>query len=224
VAKKRLAKLFAGTAAFLPTDQSAARAALAAQPLCGNADEVLTTKRTLKSLGRLTLAAALALAAAPLMARPSEQAVKAAFIPKFARYVQWPAAHHPGPRQPFSLCVIGRDPFGPLLDRAAASEQIGGRAVNVRRLPSADGAAGCHLAFVRGATPLETSRLLLALRSQPVLTITDSRAGPQRGMIHFTRARGRVRFFIDDAAAAEHGLSISSRLLALALGVRQRRT
>ena len=77
---------------------------------------------------------------------------------------------------------------------------------------------------MRGSTPEETARLLLALRSQPVLTITDSRAGPQRGMIHFTVAGGRVRFFIDEAEAAAHGLSISSRLLALALGVRQRRS
>ena len=181
-------------------------------------------KLTFRALCQLTVAAALILATQSAPAQPSEQAVKAAFIPKFARYVQWPAAHHPRPRQPFHLCVVGRDPFGPLLDRAAASEQIEGRAVTVRRLGSADGAAGCHLAFVRGTTPVETARLLLALRSQPVLTITDSRAGPQRGIIHFTVAGGRVRFFIDDAAAAQHRLSISSRLLALALGVRQRRT
>ncbi len=171
-----------------------------------------------------TLAAAFLLAAAPAFAQANEQAVKAAFIPKFARYVQWPTAIHPGARQPFNLCVIGRDPFGAMLDRAAAGEQVEGRAVTVRRLASADGAAQCHLAFVRGATPPDTSRLLLALRNRPVLTITDSRAGPQRGMIHFTVAGGRVRFFIDDAAAAERGLNISSRLLALALGVRQRRT
>jgi hypothetical protein len=77
---------------------------------------------------------------------------------------------------------------------------------------------------VRGATSADTARLLNTLRGQPVLTITDSRAGAARGMIHFTVSGGRVRFFIDEAAAAEHGLSISSRLLALALGVRQRRS
>ena len=161
---------------------------------------------------------------APGGAQPSEDAVKAAFIPKFARYVQWPVAALPGPRQPFVLCVIGRDPFGPLLDRAAANEQIEGRAVLVRRHSAPAGAGGCHLAFVRGSSPQDTSRMLLALRSQPVLTITDSRAGPQRGMIHFTVSGGRVRFFIDEAEAATRGLSISSRLLALALGVRQRRS
>jgi len=87
----------------------------------------------------------------------------------------------------------------------------------------ADNAAGCQLAFVEGVSPPDTTRLLLALRSQATLTITDARAGPQRGMIHFTIVGGRVRFFIDDAEAAGRGLSISSRLLALAAGVRERR-
>jgi hypothetical protein len=180
--------------------------------------------RAFRAVVALLSALALVLPPSSAAAQPSENAVKAAFIPKFARYVDWPPAAQPGARQPFVLCVIGRDPFGPLLDRAAASEQVDGRGVTVRRHASAEGAGGCHLAFVRGATPLDTSRLLLALRGQPVLTITDGRAGPQRGMIHFTVSGGRVRFFIDEAEAAARGLSISSRLLALALGVRQRRS
>ena len=179
--------------------------------------------RARRLAARLGLAALLAAALAgprPALAQPSEDAVKAAFLPKFARYVQWPASR----AGPVTLCLVGRDPFGPAVDRAAARELVGGQPVAVRRLPSADGAAACHLAFVRGATPTETLQLLAALRSRPILTITDSRASPHRGVIHFTVASGRVRFFIDDAAAAERGLTISSRLLALALAVRQRRT
>ena len=178
----------------------------------------------LDALGRLLLAAALVLSAAPARAQPTEDAVKAAFLPKFARYVQWPGASQPPLHQAYHLCIIGRDPFGPLLDLAAANEVIDGRPVAIQRLASANGAANCHLAFIRGTTPDDTARLLLALRNQPIVTITDSRNGPQRGIIHFTVAGGRVRFFIDDAAAAERGLTISSRLLALALGVRQRRS
>jgi hypothetical protein len=154
---------------------------------------------------------------------PTQDAVQAAFLPKFARYVDWPAVAQPGPGAPFQLCVIGRDPFGPMLDAAAAGEQIDGHGVTVRRLARADGAAGCHLAFVEGAARPETQRLLFALRQQPILTVTDARAGPQRGMIHFTMVSGRVRFFIDQEEAAQRGLTISSRLLALAAGVRPRR-
>lgn len=173
-------------------------------------------------LARLLLALAL-LAGAPARAQPSEDAVKAAFLPRFARYVTWPAPASPPAGVPFQLCVVGRDPFGSMLDQAASSELIDGHAVAVRRVASADRAGGCQLAFVEGATPQDTVRLLLALRSQSILTVTDARAGPQRGMIHFTIVGGRVRFFIDDAEAAVRGLAISSRLLALAAGVRARR-
>lgn len=172
---------------------------------------------------RLLLALALLVGAASAPAQPSEESVKAAFLPRFARYVAWPPTTAPVPGAPFQLCLIGRDPFGRLLDRAASSELIDGHAVAVRRLASAGQAGGCHLAFVQGAAPADTARALAALRTQPILTVTDARAGRQRGMIHFTIVGGRVRFFIDEAAAAERGLQISSRLLALAAGVRQRR-
>ena len=179
----------------------------------------MSARRALLAL----VALAVAVPPAPARAQPTEEAVKAAFLPKFARYVGWPAQAQPGPEAPFQLCVIGRDPFGRMLDQAAAGEAIDGRGVAIRRLESAAGAAGCHMAFVRGTTPAETARQLLALRRLPVLTITDGGPGAQRGMIHFTIVSRRVRFFIDEAQAAERGLSISSRLLALAAGVRQRR-
>jgi hypothetical protein len=184
----------------------------------------LRRRRPLPAALRLLPLLALAtMAPAAAAQAPTQDAVQAAFLPKFARYVAWPAGALPGPGAPFQLCVIGRDPFGPMLDSAAAREQIDGHGVAVRRLAGPDGAAGCHLAFVEGAGRPETQRLLFALRQQPILTVTDARAGPQRGMIHFTMVSGRVRFFIDQAEAAERGLTISSRLLALAAGVRPSR-
>jgi uncharacterized protein DUF4154 len=172
---------------------------------------------------RLCLALALLPGALAARTQPTEDVVKAAFLPRFARYVAWPGAALPAAGAPFQLCIVGRDPFGDMLDQAASTELIDGHGVVIRRMASADRIAGCQLAFVQGAAPTDTARLLLALRAQPILTITDGRAGPQRGMIHFTIVGGRVRFFIDEAAAAERGLSISSRLLALAAGVRPRR-
>lgn len=160
--------------------------------------------------------------ALPARAEVSETAVKAAFLPRFARYVSWPAAVMPGAGQPFTLCVIGGDPFGRSLDQAAASQTIDGHGIAVRRLPSAAGAEGCSIAFVRGGGGQSTGQLLTALGSRPILTVTDARAGGQRGIIHFAIVDGRVRFFIDEAMAARRGLTISSRLLALAVGVRQR--
>ncbi len=169
--------------------------------------------------GAAVLAASLA--TAPLHAQVSEDAVKSAFVAKFARYITWPPAARPGVGQAFQLCIIGQDPYGSALDRAAASEIIGGRRTSVRRMRSANGAGGCHLAFIQGTTDGETRQLLRTMERWPVLTITDSRAGSARGMIHFVVRDGRVRFYIDEAGASSHGLSVSSRLLALAVGVRR---
>ena len=183
----------------------------------------MTPRGFLSRLWRIGAVAALIFGPVAATAQPAEQAVKAAFIPKFARYVHWPPAAHPGAGQSFVLCMIGHDPFGRLIEQAAAAEQIEGRGIQVRRLRGLDGAGDCHLAYVQGTSPQETARMLLGLRALPVLTVTDGRAGPPRGIIHFTVSAGRVRFFIDESAAAARHLSISSRLLALALGVRQRR-
>jgi hypothetical protein len=149
-------------------------------------------------------------------------AVQATFVPKFPRYVAWPGTRQLARGAPYQLCVIGQDPFGPRLDAAAASERIDGHGVIVRRLPDVIGAEACHLAFVQGRQPAETSRMLFALRTRPVLTITAD-AGTERGMIHLATIAGRVRFFINEAEATRHGLTISSRLLALAAGVTPRR-
>jgi hypothetical protein len=170
------------------------------------------------------LAGAALLAAAPAHAQASEDAVKAAFLPKFARYIELPATVQPGAGEPYYLCIIGRDPFGAQLDRAAGTETIDGHAVAVRRFASTEpeAVAGCDLAFVAGGNDSATARMIEALRRQATLTITDARWGRPRGMIHFIVADGRVRFHIDEAQAAAQGIGISSRLLALAVDVKQR--
>ena len=158
--------------------------------------------------------------AAPAAAQPSDLAVKAAFLPKFGSYVTWPSRRGGGP---LTLCVIGSDPFGRMIDAAIAREQNAGRPVRLRRIEGPDGADGCHVAFVQGSAGRGTAAMLQGLSRKPVLTVTDERGGTSRGMIHFVVQEGRVRFHIDQAAVAEAGLAMNSRLLALALSVRGRR-
>jgi hypothetical protein len=165
--------------------------------------------------------ALLLLAPAPAAAQVTDTAVKAAFLPKFARYVTWPSAAMPRGGDPFVLCVLGSDPFGNMLDDAARSQTVDGRRIAVRRLDSAASADGCQIAFVQGSRNRPAGQLIAALARKPVLTVTDAGNGSQRGIIHFAVVNGRVRFYIDQSAAAQRGLAISSRLLALAIGVKQ---
>ncbi len=163
----------------------------------------------------LSAAAAGASAATPPVV---EMAVKAAFLPKFAPYVSWPAASLPNPASPIVLCVAGADPFARLVDEAAAGQKIEQHPLAVRR--TAGDTAGCQLLFV-GAPP-KRAEMLKAMRGAPVLTVTDARQGADHGIVHFIVQGGRVRFAIDDAMAAESNLTISAKLLSLAASVTPR--
>jgi hypothetical protein len=149
----------------------------------------------------------------------SQETVKAAFISRFASFVQWPASAFADPRAAIRLCLIGDGAFSRLLERSVYGQSIDGRGFEVRRLSDSASARDCHVVYVTGEAVAETLRVV---RGRPVLTVTDSASGAARGMIHFSIVQDHVRFHIDDAQAAEGGLFISSRLLALAVSVRRR--
>jgi hypothetical protein len=171
--------------------------------------------------GRWAVIAALASpCAVPAAAQPSEAAVKAAFLAKFPAYVDWPASLRLAPNAPITLCIVGGDPFGRNIDDIVRGQQIDGHPIAVKRFSGSAGADGCQVAYVDGNATRGTADLLHALEGKPVLTVTDARAGPSRGMIHFVVDGGRVRFHIDETAAQGAGLALNARLLAIALSVR----
>lgn len=150
-----------------------------------------------------------------------EYAVKATFLYKFAGFVDWPAAAFESASSPVSVCVLGSDPVAVLIDHAAAGQQVAERPVVVRHLQTLTGESGCHILYVAANMPAAAAQN--AMRGMPVLTVTDSAgAASARGIVTFVVQDNRVRFDIDDAAAAENGLTISSKLLSLARVVRPR--
>lgn len=139
-----------------------------------------------------------------------EYAVKANFLYKFGDYVTWPAGTLGGDSAPVNLCVVGPDPFGRVLDEAVMGERIAAHPVQVRRIPRAD--ENCHVVFTRSDPDAVN-----AVKGRPVLTISEGNAG---AVITFVIRDNRVRFEIDQQAAAVNGLDVSSRLLALAVRVK----
>lgn len=176
-------------------------------------------------LALLLVAAVLATVSAALCevrAQPMEAAVKAAFLPKFAPYATWPAPSVPAAGASYVICVVGRDPFGSLIDEAVVGQRRDVSPLSVRRLDRVDRSSGCHIVYFGGSTVQPVAAGLAALAGAPVLTVTDARVGRDRGIVHFELKSGRVRFHIDDAAAARADLVLSSKLLSLALSVKQR--
>lgn len=149
-----------------------------------------------------------------------EYPIKAAFLYKFGGFVGWPASAFDGPGAPMTVCVVGRDPFGSTLDEAVRGKTAGDRRVVVRRLETIDASSACHVAYLAGSPRQSVGTALAAVAGAPILTVTDEDRGAARGMVHFVTTGGRVRFHIDQRAAATGRVAISSKLMNLALSVR----
>ena len=168
--------------------------------------------------------ASLALIPASAAQTPSlEYAIKATFLYKFVPFVEWPAGAFETPQSPVVICVLGNDPVAALIDSAIADQRVEQRALTVRHLDAVRRDSGCHLLYVAASNAESAEQAIASVRGTPVLTVTDSArvAGPA-GIITFEIVENRVGFDIDDAAAAQNGLTISSKLLSLARRVRTR--
>jgi len=168
------------------------------------------------------LAGMFVLAGASLSAQPktSEYSVKAAYLVNFGRFAQWTST--PNADDTYQICVLGRDPFGALLDKAVAGGTIDGRKVVVRRITQAKDAPGCRIVYVSDSEEAQLARTLAGLGPSHVLTVSDMPEFTRRGgMIQFVADADRVRFEVNTASAEDAGLSFSAELLKVAVAVRR---
>jgi hypothetical protein len=152
---------------------------------------------------------------------PSEAQVKAAFLFNFAKYVDWPASALPKAAAPMTIGVIGTGPLGDCLNRAMQGKEIRGRPYAIKRLAFDAELSGCQILFISHSETARMAGILERAGALPVLTVgEDEIFGQSGGIIEFVLKNGNVRLEIDLSAARKAGLTISSRLLAVADAVR----
>jgi hypothetical protein len=167
---------------------------------------------------RLWMLAAAGAAAAPrLWAQATrESMVKAAFLHKFASFVEWREGTFARPDSPLRIGVVGDEQVYAELRELARDRDRDGRPVTVTRLAPGDSLAGHHIVYVRAASASRAAELL-ATAPEGVLTVADSDGGHPRGcVISLFLDEGRVRFGVSTEAAARQKLRLSSRLLSVA--------
>jgi len=171
------------------------------------------------------LAVALAAGAASAAEDKSlEYSVKAAYLAKFGNFVHWPDSVFTSPASAINLCVAGEDPFGETLDKAVSGQHVGERPIAVRRLKTVERNSGCQILYIAGSSAQSVVQALDAVRGASVLTVTDAASDDNAaGIVRLVVKDNHVRFDIDDQAASQCGLTISSELLKLALTVKPRK-
>lgn len=148
-----------------------------------------------------------------------EKRVKAAFLYKFAGYVDWPAGVFAASDSPLVFGVIGDRSIADELGRAAGGRNIEARPLQVKLLNAGDDLADVNVLFVATGTAIADA--LRATDAKPMLVVTESESALTKGsVINFIVVEGRVRFEISTAGAEQRGLKLSSRLLAVAYNLR----
>ena len=146
-----------------------------------------------------------------------EVRIKAAFVCKFAGYVEWPAQVFARPDSPIVIGVVGPDSVIDELGRTATGLSADGRPLVVRKFQRGDPPASAHVVYVANSEESRLPETLAALKNQPVLVVTESNHALALGsMINFVVVDDKVRFDIALQAAEASRLRISARLLGVA--------
>lgn len=175
----------------------------------------------LRSVVGAALAVALALAG-PARAEPSEADLKAEFIERFIRFVDWDAAALG--KGDLTLCVIGDDGVAAPLDKIARSRTIKGKKAVVRSVDKLDRLGGCHVVIIGGSDKTRLAGVLGRTLGKPVLTIADAPGAAAAGaIINFYREDRHIRYEVNVGAGEDGGLILRAKLLRLARLVGERR-
>jgi YfiR/HmsC-like len=163
----------------------------------------------------VALAAILSVVCAPAQQRPTESQVKAAYLYNFGKFVTW-QADQPA-TDSLVICVLGKDPFGAVLDATVAGENINGKPITVTRLARLQDAAPCRILFISSSEQKRLRPILAAVQRLGMLTVSDIPSFAQQGgIIEFVNQEDKIRFEVNLDAAAEAHLVLSSQLLKVA--------
>ncbi len=170
-------------------------------------------------------------AALPLLAWPQavvaaevESQIKAAYLYKFASYVDWPASAFAQADTPVTIGVMGADAVAAELNLIQGGRSGNSRAVEIRRLKPGESLNGVQMLFIGRDESARLKRIGDMVQSRPVLTVTDSAGALNAGsVINFVMVDDHIRFEVSVAQAEQNGLKISARLLGVAQKIETRR-
>ena len=143
----------------------------------------------------------------------NEYHLKASYLTLFPQYTSWPEGTLMASNSPLLICVLGRNPFGSVLEQSALSRK-GRVALSVKRIKTLDEVNPCQIVFIAKTERRNEAAWLAALKDKPILTVGESGQAIAHGCaVEFKTEHKRVRFVVNLAAVAAANLKISSAML-----------
>ena len=148
------------------------------------------------------------------------EAAKAAYLFRFAQYVEWPSLEVDSP---FVIAISGAEDVAVHLEHLLPGMSVNGHRVVVRRLTRPQELDGVHILYIGAKAFARTRALRTQAIDRPILVVTDHEFGLDGGgIINFIEVDRNLRFEISLIAADRSGLKIDSQLLSVAARVERR--
>lgn len=166
----------------------------------------------------LLLLVAYPLSSQTLAKADQEHQVKAAFIANFVKFIDWPDLGKAGSK--FVVGVYGADAFDRAIEDTLASHTISGHPIVVEQIHSDAEIRQCRL-VVSGASSEDRIDKMSRICAESGTVLVGESDGFARmgGTIGMLLVSSKVRFEINLESARKSRVSISSKLLSLAIKV-----
>lgn len=149
----------------------------------------------------------------------SEYKLRAAYLYNFSKFIRWPDSAFENKDSAFVIGLLGED--APMeIAELLNSRTIGSRPIQVKQYRTGENMDGCHLLYLQSSRKWKP--VLRTLKSSRVITVGDAPSfADDGGAIQLVTIRKRLRFIINLKAAGFAGVDLDSRLLSLALEIKE---
>lgn len=156
------------------------------------------------------------LAAAEPAVKATEYELKAAFLYKLLLFVEWPAGHFENEKTPIVLAVLGKDPFGKILETTVAGQEIHGRPVKIERYKKLEDAKSGDVVFVCKSEEERLPEILKHYGGKSVLTVGEANEFVENGGIVSLTAGQTLKLSVNIDAARGAQIRLNPQLLRVA--------
>jgi len=154
----------------------------------------------------------------PCFCQEAEYQIKAVFLEQFTRFIEWPdSSGESNITTPFVIKVLGKNPFGNILEQTYAKKKINNKTVEIQYISNPAEITDCHILFISSSLKSVLPEILCYTLNKPILTVGDTEGFAQQDVIiNFYLSDNKVKFEINQKAAQDSGLTISYILFNIA--------
>ena len=179
-----------------------------------------STTKLFKTMAFLTLAVLLSLIIylpASAFTRFDENEVKAAFLYNLTNFVYWPKESFSDSSSPFKIVILGKDPFGSVLENLVRNEQVDSHPIEIEAIENIDNVNFAHLLFISSEQNDNIETIISKSNQLGMLTVSDySGFNDAGGGITLLKIKNRLQLYLSIDVIEQNGLRCSSKLLQLA--------